>query len=213
MAAGVLLLYIAPWLLRHALVPHRLLLSTLLGQDPAERRIRMLEETRALAVEDAAATLRRIERDLHDGTQVRLVGLGMHLTMIGELIAADADRERVLAVVETARTNATQAVADLRHLVRGIHPPVLDQGLDTALETLTADVPLPVSLTADMRERPSPALESIVYFCAAEFLANVVKHAHATRAAVDVSCGNGELRLSVRDNGRGGAADRRGQWI
>ena len=130
----------------------------------------------------------------------------MHLTMIGELIAAEADRERVLAVVETARTNATQAVADLRHLVRGIHPPVLDQGLDTALETLTADVPLPVSLTADMRERPSPALESIAYFCAAELLANVVKHAHATRAAVDVSCVNGELRLSVRDNGRGGAA-------
>ncbi|WP_405808377.1 sensor domain-containing protein [Streptomyces sp. NBC_00210] len=205
-AAGVLLLCIAPWLLRHALVPHRLLLAALLGQDPAERRIRTLEETRALAVEDAAATLRRIERDLHDGTQVRLVGLGIHLTMIGELIAADADRERVLAVVETARTNATQAVADLRHLVRGIHPPVLDQGLDTALETLTADVPLPVSLTADMRERPSPALESIAYFCAAELLANVVKHAHAIRAAVDVSGANGELRLSVRDNGRGGAA-------
>ncbi|MCX4822925.1 sensor domain-containing protein [Streptomyces sp. NBC_01142] len=205
-AAGALLLYAAPWLLRHALVPHRLMLSSLLGPDGTGRRIRTLEETRALAVDDAAATLRRIERDLHDGTQVRLVGLGMHLTLIGELIAADADRERVLGVVETARTNATQAVADLRHLVRGIHPPVLDQGLDAALATLAADVALPVSLTAHIRERPSPALESIAYFCAAELLANVVKHAHATQGEIEVSCGNGELRLSVRDDGRGGAA-------
>lgn len=206
-AVGVLLPYAAPWLLRHALVPHRLLLSALLGQDAADRRIRTLEETRALAVDDAAATLRRIERDLHDGTQVRLVGLGMHLTLISELIAADADRERVLAVVETARTNATQAVADLRHLVRGIHPPVLDQGLDAALSTLTADVALPVTLTTDIQERPSPALESIAYFCAAKLLANVVKHARAaSHAAVEVRCGDGELRLSVRDDGRGGAA-------
>ncbi|MEV6791152.1 sensor domain-containing protein [Streptomyces sp. NPDC051320] len=204
-AAGALLLFLAPWLVRCSLVPHRLLLRTLLGPDAAGQRIRTLEETRAQAVDGAAATLRRIERDLHDGTQARLVGLGMHLTLIAELVAADADRDQVLATVETARSNAKQAVADLRVLVKGIHPPVLDQGLDTALATLAADSPLPVTVTADIAERPSPALESIAYFCTTELLANAAKHSAASQAHVTVHAGHGVLRLSVRDDGRGGA--------
>ncbi|MGP8301931.1 sensor domain-containing protein [Streptomyces inhibens] len=208
-AIGALLVFLAPWLIRRANAPHRLLLRALLGPSAADTRIRTLEETRAHAVDDAAATLRRIERDLHDGTQARLVGLGMHLTLIRELITQDADRDRLLAVVETAQGNATQAVTDLRHLVRGIHPPVLDQGLETALATLTADVPLPVTLRTEIGRRPSPALESIAYFCAAELLANAVKHSGATRLSVAVATDDGPggavLRLSVRDDGRGGA--------
>lgn len=206
-AAGAVLLLAAPWLLRQAQAPHRLLLRSLLGADPSAQRIRTLEETRAQAVEDAAATLRCIERDLHDGTQARLVGLGMHLTMIREMITAGADRDQLLAVVETAQGNAKQAVADLRHLVRGIHPPVLDQGLDAALATLAADSALPVTLTAGpSRHRPSPAVESIVYFCAAELLANAAKHSGATRVEVEAEVtGGSELRLVVRDDGRGGA--------
>ncbi|MER5924225.1 sensor histidine kinase [Streptomyces mirabilis] len=204
-ALGLLLLATASWLLRQALAPHRALLSALLGPDPAERRIRTLEETRAQAVDDAAATLRRIERDLHDGTQARLVGLAMHLTVIRELIGAGASPDRLLAVVDTARGNATQAIADLRHLVKGIHPPVLDQGLDTALATLAADSALPVEVAADITDRPSPAVESIAYFCAAELLANATKHSGASGAAVSVSARDGLLRLSVRDDGRGGA--------
>lgn len=204
-AAGVLLLWLAPRLVRWSLVPHRLLLAGLLGPDAAARRIHTLEETRAQAVDDAAATLRRIERDLHDGTQARLVGLGMHLAMIGELIAADADRERLLEVVATARSNAQQAVADLRHLVKGIHPPVLDQGLDTALATLAADIALPVAVTVDLPQRPSPALESIAYFCTAELLANAAKHSGAAGAEVRVRPYENGLRLSVSDDGRGGA--------
>lgn len=205
LALGLLLLTTASWLLRQALAPHRALLSALLGPDPAERRIRTLEETRAQAVDDAAATLRRIERDLHDGTQARLVGLAMHLTVIRELIGAGASPDRLLAVVDTARGNATQAIADLRHLVKGIHPPVLDQGLDTALATLAADSALPVEVAADITDRPSPAVESIAYFCAAELLANATKHSGASGVAVSVSARDGLLRLSVRDDGRGGA--------
>ncbi|WP_369237021.1 sensor histidine kinase [Streptomyces sp. R21] len=202
---GLLLLATASWLLRGALTPHRMLLTALLGPDAADRRIRTLEETRAQAVDDAAATLRRIERDLHDGTQARLVGLAMHLTMIRELITAGAEPDRLLTVVDTARGNATQAISDLRHLVKGIHPPVLDQGLDTALATLAADSALPVEVTADIGSRPSPAVESIAYFCAAELLANATKHSGASLATVEVTAQDGLLRLSVRDDGRGGA--------
>ncbi|MEU9186208.1 sensor domain-containing protein [Streptomyces sp. NPDC048484] len=205
-AVGLLLLSAAPWLMRHALIPHRLLLAATLGPSAADRRIRTLEETRAQAVDDAAATLRRIERDLHDGTQARLVGLAMHLTMIRELVGADADRERLLTVVETAQGNAKQAIVDLRHLVKGIHPPVLDQGLDTALATLAADVALPVEVVADIGSRPAPAVESIAYFCAAELLANAAKHSGAPGATVEVTARAGLLVLRVRDDGRGGAA-------
>ncbi|MGW3101416.1 sensor histidine kinase [Streptomyces sp. NPDC001100] len=203
--AGLLLLALAPVLLRYALGPHRALLTVLLGPDAATRRIRTLEETRARAVDDAAATLRRIERDLHDGTQARLVSLAMQLTVIRELVTTEAAPDRVLAVVDTARGNATQAITDLRHLVKGIHPPVLDEGLRAALTTLAADSALPVTLTTDIGTRPTPAVETIAYFCAAELLANATKHARATAAAVDVTARDGVLRLRVTDDGQGGA--------
>ncbi|MET9829402.1 sensor domain-containing protein [Streptomyces sp. NPDC006385] len=204
-AAGLLLLAVAPRLLRHALAPHRAVLTALLGPSAADRRIRALEETRAHAVEDAAATLRRIERDLHDGTQARLVGLAMHLAMIRELLTAGAGPDRVLAVVDTAQGNATQAITDLRHLVKGIHPPVLDEGLPAALATLAADSALNVDVTADIGTRPAPAVESIAYFCAAELLANATKHSGADSATVTVTARDGLLRLCVADEGRGGA--------
>ncbi|MBK6014985.1 sensor histidine kinase [Streptomyces sp. MBT53] len=204
-AAGLLLLALAPVLLRYALGPQRALLTVLLGPDAATRRIRTLEETRAQAVDDAAITLRRIERDLHDGTQARLVSLAMQLTMIRELVTTEAAPDRVLAVVDTARGNATQAITDLRHLVKGIHPPVLDEGLHAALTTLAADSALPVTLTTDIGTRPTPAVETIAYFCAAELLANATKHARATAAAVDVTARDGVLRLRVTDDGQGGA--------
>jgi signal transduction histidine kinase len=204
-AVGGLLLFLAPRLVRKAAVPYEKVLRTLLGPGAADRRIRTLEETRARAVEDAAATLRRIERDLHDGTQVRLVGLGMHLTMIRELVAGGASSERVLAVVETAQGNAKQAVADLRNLVKGIHPPVLDQGLDVALATLAADSPLRVEVRAGVGERPSPAIEAIAYFCVAELLANAAKHSGADAVEVEVVGGGGALSVVVRDDGCGGA--------
>ncbi|MFF6999179.1 sensor histidine kinase [Streptomyces sp. NPDC008313] len=204
-AVGLILLATASWLLGRALAPHRMLLVALLGPSAADRRIHILEETRAQAVDDAAATLRRIERDLHDGAQARLVGIAMHLTMIRELIRSGADPERLLAVVDTAQGNATQAVADLRGLVKGIHPPALDQGLDTALATLAADSALPAGVTAVLDDRPAPAVESIAYFCAAELLANATKHSGAGSVTIEVTARDGLLRLRVRDDGRGGA--------
>ncbi|MCX5201345.1 sensor domain-containing protein [Streptomyces sp. NBC_00237] len=204
-AAGALMIAVAPRLVRLALLPYEKVLRALLGPGAADRRIRTLEETRAQAVEDAAATLRRIERDLHDGTQARLVGLGMHLTMIRELVAAGASSEQVLAVVETAQGNAKQAVADLRNLVKGIHPPVLDQGLDVALATLAADSPMRVEVRVGVGERPSPAIEAIAYFCVAELLANAAKHSGADAVDVEVVGGGGVLSVVVRDDGRGGA--------
>lgn len=129
----------------------------------------------------------------------------MHLTLIGELVTADAGRDQLLTVVGTAQTHAKQTIAELRLLVKGIHPPVLDQGLDTALATLAADSALPVTVTADIPERPSPALESIAYFCTAELLTNAAKHSGASEITVVARSGEGSLRLSVRDDGRGGA--------
>lgn len=204
-ALGALLLVVAPRLVRLALRPYEKVLRALLGPTAADLRIRTLEETRARAVEDAAATLRRIERDLHDGTQVRLVGLGMHLTMIRELVAGGAEKDQVLSVVETAQSHAKQAVADLRSLVKGIHPPVLDQGLDVALATLAADSPMDVTVRVEAGERPSPAIESIAYFCTAELLANAAKHSGASAVDVEVAGAGGGLALTVRDDGGGGA--------
>ena len=142
---------------------------------------------------------------LFRSTQARLVALAMHLTLIRELVTAGAEPDRVLTVVDTAQGNATQAITDLRHLVKGIHPPVLDEGLHAALTTLAADSALPVTLTTDIGTRPTPAVETIAYFCAAELLANATKHAHATSAAVDVTARDGLLRLRVTDDGQGGA--------
>lgn len=204
-AVGALLLCGAPWLLRAALAPYRLLVRGLLGPSRAQRRIRDLEETRALAVQGADATLRRIERDLHDGTQARLVGLGMQLTLIRELLAAGAGTDRLLAVVDTARESTKTAVAELRALVRGIHPPVLDSGLETALASLAAGSALPVALRVDIARRPAPAVESIAYFCAAELLTNAVRHSGARGVRLDLRRERELLRLTVHDDGRGGA--------
>ncbi|GEB47792.1 hypothetical protein SCA03_03430 [Streptomyces cacaoi] len=205
MAAGALLLAAAPLLLRWAFRPYRWAARAWLGPSAADLRIRALEESRALAVTDSAATLRRLERDLHDGTQARLVGLGMHLTLLRELLDSGAGPERLGTVLDTARENAHSAVVELRDLVKGIHPPVLDQGLDAALSTLLASAPLPAELTCALPRRPGRPVEAIAYFCAAELVANAVKHSGAQKLAVDVRLDAEQLVLTVRDDGRGGA--------
>ncbi|WP_188195183.1 sensor histidine kinase [Nonomuraea sp. SYSU D8015] len=206
--AGLALLLLAPAGVHLALGPERLLARTLLGPAPGALRIRTLEETRARAVLDADAALRRIERDLHDGTAARLVTLAMSLGMAQEELA-EADRperlERARALVGGAHSSAKEILAELRDLIRGIHPPALDKGLEVALATLAARTPLPVELDADLPVRPSPAVESIAFYCTAELLANVVKHSGARHAAVEVRVRDGLLVLTVRDDGRGGA--------
>ncbi|MEV0344652.1 sensor domain-containing protein [Nonomuraea sp. NPDC050680] len=215
-AAGLALLLLAPWGVHLALTPERVLARSLLGPEPGETRIRRLEQARALAIDDAVARLRHIERDLHDGTAARLVTLAMSLGMVQEELehAHDPDRlRRARALVDGAHRTAKESVSELRDLIRGIHPPALDQGLETALATLTARTPIPVQLNADLPERPASAIEAIAYFCTTELLANVIKHSAARHATVDARVTDGLLSLIVRDDGVGGAAMKPGSGL
>jgi signal transduction histidine kinase len=175
----------------------------LLGPAPLSARVRALEETRGLAVADSAAALRRIERDLHDGAQARLVALAMSLTMAREKLDSPAEAR---PLVDAALRGAEAAIRELRELVRGIHPPMLDVGLAEALESLVADTRPPVAVAVRLRERPSPAIETIAYFCAAELIANATRHGGADEIAVTVRQTGERLVVTVRDNGCGGAA-------
>jgi signal transduction histidine kinase len=210
-AQGVILLLLAPWVVRAVLIPDRWLIGGLLGPTSSER-VRNLEQTRAHAVDDSAARLRTIERDLHDGAQAQLVAVAMKLGLAKEKLGgadgatAEPDVKRALELVDTAHRTAREAINELRDLARGIHPPVLDRGLGPALSTLAARSAVPVELVVDVRERPSPAIETIAYFCAAELLANVAKHSGARRATVEAVHVPGLLRLRVTDDGTGGAS-------
>lgn len=206
---GVLLVGVAPWLVHGVALAERWLVRTLLGPSRSAERMSALEATRASAVTDAATTLRRIERDLHDGTQAQLVALAMQLGMAREELAGATTATEIAtaqARLDAAHSASKDALADLREVVRGIHPPALDAGLETALATLAARCPVPVKLTTALPTRPSPAIESIAYFSVAELLTNVARHSGATSASVDVRV-NGHRRLvvAVSDDGKGGA--------
>jgi len=178
---------------------------------PLPRRVRELEQSRARAVDDSAARLRRIERDLHDGAQAQMVAVAMKLGLarehLGGMVDAggQTDLKRVLELVAAAHQGAKQAITELRDLARGIHPPVLDHGLDTALTSLAARSDLPVQLALELPERPSAAIETIAYFCAAELLANAAKHSGARHATLEAVHMPGLLRVRVGDDGTGGA--------
>jgi signal transduction histidine kinase len=169
-----------------------------------EHRIRRLEETRAGAVDVQESELRRIERDLHDGAQARLVSLGMSLGRAEQ--ALDKDPEAVRELLAEARQGAGEALAELRDLARGISPPILtDRGLEPAISALTARSPVPVTLSVDVPERPPATVESAAYFTVAEALANAIKHAHARRVDIRIESANGRLVAEVADDGAGGA--------
>jgi signal transduction histidine kinase len=209
---GFILLCLAPRVVHGVLAIDRGLIRALLGPTDASKRIAALEQTRAVAVDESAAALRRIERDLHDGAQARLVGLAMSLGMAKEDLASDdpAALERVRHLVEDAHREAKGTIVDLRDLARGIHPPALDNGLEDALTTLTARSAIPTTLRIDLPQRPSPAVETIVYFCTAELLTNAVKHSGAHHASVDVRQSEGTVFVRVGDDGAGGAEAGRG---
>jgi signal transduction histidine kinase len=180
-------------------------------QQDSVRRVRELEQSRAHVVDDSAARLRRIERDLHDGAQAQMVAvtmkLGLAVKKLGGMTdgTGQTDLDRVLELVAAAHRGAKEAITELRDLARGIHPPVLDQGLGPALTTLAARSDLPVELAIDLPERPSAAIETIAYFCAAELLTNVTKHSGARHATLEAVHVPGLLRLRVSDDGNGGA--------
>jgi signal transduction histidine kinase len=216
LAAGAAMLLAAPWVTRAVVAADRRLLRRLLGPGALAQRVHDLEQTRALAVDDAAARLRRVERDLHDGAQIRLATMAMQLGMAREKLDDEGDPLEVRQareLVDEAHRAAKDALAELRDLVRGIHPPVLDNGLADALATLAASSGIPVELTCDLPRRPTPAIETIAYFCAAELLANAAKHSQASRVTVRVAEHDGQLVLAVADDGAGGADPARGSGL
>ena len=204
---GAIVLLVFPWLQRFLVWLDRLLVTALLAPSTAERRIARLESSRAVLTADAATTLRRVERELHDGTQARLVSLGVTLSRIEQRVdGLPGDTAQLETLLGSARDTITEALGELRDIVRRIHPPALDDGLPTALTTLAARSGLPVEVTIDLREPPSDALATTVYFTAAELLTNAARHAGAARIRLGLTEDDEWLRLVVTDNGAGGAA-------
>jgi len=208
MLGGIALLLAAPWLSAAVGAVDARAARALLGPSRAEElqlRVEQLTETRAGVVDAADAERRRLERDLHDGTQQRLVSLAIRLGMARATPAADAAQANL--VIAEAHEETKAALAELRNLIRGLHPPVLeDRGLDAALSGVTARMPIPVRLTVDVAHRPPPTIEAVAYFVVSEGLTNITKHAQATQAEVFVQRAGDRLHIIVSDDGVGGAA-------
>ncbi|WP_242893957.1 sensor histidine kinase [Actinomadura litoris] len=185
----------------HALFTQSLLAPT---KGALTERVRRLSESRSETVDASAAELRRIERDLHDGAQARLVALSMNIGLAEEMMKHDPEAAQQL--LAEARASSGTALTELRDLVRGIHPPVLaERGLDGAVRALALTLPLPVDVRIDLPGRADAPVESAAYFAVAEILANVVKHAGAARAWVQIEHASGRLLMIVGDDGTGGA--------
>ncbi|WP_128379257.1 sensor histidine kinase [Streptomyces cavernae] len=196
---------VLPFIVRALTNVDRALVRALLSpSDELERRIAELESDRGVVVDTAAADLRRIERDLHDGAQARLVNLAMGLGLAKEKLLEDPDA--AAAMVEEAHGEVKLALQELRDLARGIHPAVLtDRGLDAALSSVASRCTVPVKVTADLPVRPAAAIEGIAYFTVSELLQNISKHSGARSASVDVWRAQDRLLIQVWDDGRGGA--------
>ncbi|WP_144127656.1 sensor histidine kinase [Catellatospora sichuanensis] len=211
LAAGLLGVLLAGPVLRLITGYARLLLAP--GRSARlAHRVEHLAQTRADAVDAQSAELRRIERDLHDGAQARLVAVGLSLGAVEQLM--DRDPEAARALLAQARQTSAAALSDLRDLVRGIHPPVLaERGLADAVRALALDAALPVQVHADLAGHPPAPIATAAYFAVAEALANAARHAGARRVGVDIRHAGGQLRVTVTDDGRGGADPARGSGL
>ncbi len=213
-ALGVLVL-VAPWATVALASLDRAVARRFLSRPPEEEleaRVVELESSRVAAVDSAEAERRRIERDLHDGAQQRLIAVAMDLGVAKERLATDPEAGRV--IVDRAHEEVKAALKELRDLVRGIHPVILeDRGLDAALSAVVARSPVPVRLHVDVPVRPVPTVESAAYFIVSEALANVARHSHARSAQVDVVRTGDRLRIRVWDDGVGGADADRGSGL
>ncbi|MEV4444159.1 MULTISPECIES: sensor histidine kinase [Streptomyces] len=201
---GLLITMATPWIVRALTMVDRVMVAGLLGPSRLASRVVELESDRGVVVDTAAADLRRIERDLHDGAQARLVNLAMGLGLAKEKLTEDP--QAAARMVDEAHGEVKTALQELRDLARGIHPAVLtDRGLDAALSSVASRCTVPVQVDVDLPARPAPAIEGIAYFTVSELLQNISKHARATRATVDVWRVENRLMLQVVDDGVGGA--------
>ncbi|MCX4972214.1 sensor histidine kinase [Streptomyces sp. NBC_00620] len=201
---GLLFTMASPWIVRGLTTVDAVMVRGLLGPSKLATRVVELESDRGVVVDTAAADLRRIERDLHDGAQARLVALAMDLGLAKEKLTEDP--EAAARMVGEAHGEVKTALQELRDLARGIHPAVLtDRGLDAALSAVSSRCTVPVQVDVDLPTRPAPAIEGIAYFTVSELLQNISKHSRATRATVDVWRVENRLMLQVVDNGVGGA--------
>ena len=211
---GLALLAAAPWLTAAVAALDARAARILLGPSRAEElehRVEHLTQTRTGAVDAADAERRRLERDLHDGAQQRLVALAMNLGLAR--VQAQTAEQAHEALAE-AHEDAKAALAELRNLIRGLHPAVLeDRGLDAALSGVTARLPIPVRLTVDLPRRPAPTIEAVAYFVVSEGLTNITKHAQASQAEVVVQRAGDRLHIIVSDDGVGGADPARGTGL
>ncbi|MGV9345300.1 sensor histidine kinase [Streptomyces spiralis] len=201
---GLLFTLATPWIIRALTTVDRVMVHGLLGPSRLSARVVELESDRGVVVDTAAADLRRIERDLHDGAQARLVALAMDLGLAKEKLAEDPNA--AARMVDEAHGEVKTALQELRDLARGIHPAVLtDRGLDAALSAVASRCTVPVRVEVDLAERPAPAIEGIAYFTVSELLQNISKHSGARSASVDVWRSENRLMLQVMDDGVGGA--------
>jgi signal transduction histidine kinase len=213
-AGGLVLLVAAPFVTAGVATLDVRVTRALLGPSRAaelEHRVERLTKTRAGAVDAADAERRRLERNLHDGTQQRLVSLAMNLGMAR---AQTETVEEAHQAIADAHAETKAALAELRNLVRGLHPPVLeDRGLDAALSGVAARMPIPVKLTVNVPRRPSPTIEAVAYFVVSEGLTNITKHSQASQAEVFVEQAGDRLHIIVTDDGVGGADPDRGTGL
>ncbi|MDN5380638.1 sensor domain-containing protein [Streptomyces sp. LB8] len=209
---GLLLTLATPWIVRALTTVDRVLVRGLLGPSRLSARVVELESDRGVVVDTAAADLRRIERDLHDGAQARLVNLAMGLGLAKEKLAEDP--QAAARMVDEAHGEVKIALQELRDLARGIHPAVLtDRGLDAALSAVASRCTVPVRVEVDLDSRPAPAIEGIAYFTVSELLQNISKHSGARSASVDVWRVDNRLLLQVVDDGVGGADPSKGSGL
>ena len=207
--------FVGPWPVRATVALNVALARVMIGPDPSRADSERLRRSRSAVVEGSAAEVRRIERDLHDGTQARLTAIALAVDMARTDLGAGAgESRRAQELLDIAHTTTTEAITELRTLIRGIHPPALDEGLARALGTLADASPLPVRAELDLRGPAlSPAIETIAYFCVSELLQNAVKHSGASVVDLTASTRHRRLRLEVRDDGRGAAAAPRGSGL
>jgi signal transduction histidine kinase len=212
LAFGIPALALAPFAGRHLIKAQAVVARALLAPSDASERISTLTETRERATDDADAELRRIERDLHDGAQARLAAVGLSLGMAEDLVREQPDQ--AIALLAEAREHSGVALAELRALVRGIHPPVLaERGLGDALRALAYASPIPVDVRYEVSERLPAPRESALYFGIAEGLANILKHSDADNARISVESDSFRVTAEIWDDGKGGADIDRGDGL